>query len=342
MAKREKNKDDIKKDKIRRFGWKYIAAFIVFEIIFTSVSITFLIFKGPFENVKSTVVGAAMTSLSHQYIAKMFLSDDEINKILHKDSDNKPAASNQQENVEDIKIQHSNDTKIDRYDISGKKFKGYLLVVHDPSRVKVGYSKKLPKQGERTSKIAEDNNAIAAINGGGFTDQASSGSAKWTGTGGLVTGLLMSNGNVINKDSGDDEKITTMGITNKGLLLVGKYSLNELKKQDVTEAVSFDPVLIVNGVPQKIDKDWGIAPRTAIGQDKDGDILLLVIDGRQASSLGATIEEVQNVLLQYGAVNAINLDGGSSATMYYDGDIVNNPSDATGERLVPSAIYVEQ
>ena len=89
------------------------------------------------------------------------------------------------------------------------------------------------------------------------------------------------------------------------------------------------------------DGGWGIAPRTAIGQRKDGAILMLVIDGRQTRSVGATLKDVQNTMLQYGAVNATNLDGGSSASMYYEGEVINNPSDPLGERSVPSAIYVK-
>ena len=64
--------------------------------------------------------------------------------------------------------------------------------------------------------------------------------------------------------------------------------------------------------------------------------MFLVIDGRQIHSLGATLRDVQDVLLKYGAYTAANLDGGSSTTMYYNGKVINRPSDALGERAVPS------
>ena len=86
----------------------------------------------------------------------------------------------------------------------------------------------------------------------------------------------------------------------------------------------------------------GIAPRTAIGQRKDGAILFLVSDGRQVRSIGATLKDVQDIMLEYGAYNATNLDGGSSPTMYYDGEVINNPCDPLGERSIPSVVYVEQ
>ena len=219
-----------------------------------------------------------------------------------------------------------------------------MLIVHDPTRVKVGYSKKLGISGELTSKIAKDNGAVAAINGGGFIDKSSEDS-EWTGTGGKPTGILMSEGNIIFNDiNNDDEKTQVMAITNKGQLLVGSYSLNEMREKGVTEAISFEPALVVNGkgTIKSGDGGWGIAPRTAIGQREDGSILFLVIDGRQTKSLGASLKDVQSIMLEYGAVNAINLDGGSSSTMYYEGEIINNPCDPLGERSIPSIVYVEK
>lgn len=135
-----------------------------------------------------------------------------------------------------------------------------------------------------------------------------------------------------------------MAITDKGQLLVGSYSLNEMREKGVTEAISFEPALVVNGkgTIKSGDGGWGIAPRTAIGQTDDGSILFLVIDGRQTKSLGASLKDVQSIMLKYGAVNAINLDGGSSSTMYYEGEIINNPCDPLGERSIPSIVYVEK
>jgi exopolysaccharide biosynthesis protein len=134
-----------------------------------------------------------------------------------------------------------------------------------------------------------------------------------------------------------------MAITKEGVLLVGPHSINEMKKLGVTEAISFGPAIIVNGETtiKSGDGGWGIAPRTAIGQREDGTILMLVIDGRQADSLGATLKDVQNIMVKYEAYNATNLDGGSSSTMYYDDEIVNNPCDPLGERSVPSIVYVK-
>jgi exopolysaccharide biosynthesis protein len=83
-----------------------------------------------------------------------------------------------------------------------------------------------------------------------------------------------------------------------------------------------------------------VNPRTAIGQRSDGAVLLLVIDGRQVSSLGATYLDVAEVMLSYGAVNACNLDGGSSSVMWYGGKYINSPCTVVGIRPVPTTFLV--
>ena len=141
----------------------------------------------------------------------------------------------------------------------------------------------------------------------------------------------------------ENEKRQTVAMSKSGKLLVGPYSIKTMKAFGVTEAVSFGPAMIVNGQKMitKGDGGWGIAPRTCIAQRKDGAILLLVIDGRELRSIGATLREAQDVLYEYGAYNATNLDGGSSSTMFYDDEVINSPCDSLGERSVSSVIYVE-
>ena len=98
--------------------------------------------------------------------------------------------------------------------------------------------------------------------------------------------------------------------------------------------------LIINGEIQQQNLSGGVNPRTAIGQRDNGDLLLLVLDGRSISTLGATLENVCDIMLSYGAVTAGNLDGGSSSVMVYDGEIVNVCSSITGPRSVPTAFVV--
>ncbi|MBU3144412.1 phosphodiester glycosidase family protein [Clostridium sp. CF012] len=322
---------------------KLILLFILFELIFIAISGPFLVYYGPFKKLKTTVVGAAMTTLTLQWLVTSFLSDAKIKQIMSEQKVESIVQDNLEGKDDGVKVENKNDNSIERYEVTGKRFKGYILVINDPTRIKVGYSSKLGMEGELTSKIARDNNAIAAINGGGFTDEVSG--SLWAGTGANPEGIIMSGGKIIfNNIKGEDEKKEVVALTKAGKLLVGKYTINEMKKVGVTEAVSFGPAIIVNGKKaiNRGDGGWGIAPRTCIGQRYDGTIILLVIDGRQISSLGATLKEAQDILFNYGAYNATNLDGGSSSTLFYNNEVINNPCDSLGERAVPSIIYVKR
>ncbi|MBC8059326.1 MAG: phosphodiester glycosidase family protein [Clostridiaceae bacterium] len=224
----------------------------------------------------------------------------------------------------------SADTGITRYDIDNPRYTGYILEIKDPKRIKVGYSKNLGKEGETTSNIAKDNNAIAAINGGGFTDKGA----------GFQEGIIMFNYTLIGNIN-ENSKISVMGITKEGVLIVGEHNLKELKNLGVTEAISFGPCIVLNGVGQiSLAGGQGVSPRTAIGQKADGTIVLLVIDGRQLLKVGATLKDVENIMLERNVVNATSLDGGSSSTMYYNGALINKPSATDGERLVSTVVYV--
>jgi exopolysaccharide biosynthesis protein len=319
-----------------------VLLFIIFELTFTAITGPFMVYYGPFKNVKTTVVGAAMTTLTLQWLATSFLSDEKIKQIMSEQKVESIVQDQTDVKNSGVTVENKDDNNIERYDVSGNKFKGYILVINDPTRIKVGYSSKLGEEGQLTSDIAKDNNAIAAINGGGFTDEVAG--AKWTGTGANPAGVIMTGGKIVyNNIKSENEKRQVVALTKSGRLLVGEHSAKGMRELGVTEAVSFGPALIVNGKKtiNKGDGGWGIAPRTAIAQRKDGAIILLVIDGRQVGSLGATLKEVQDLLFnEYGAYNATNLDGGSSSTLYYNDDIINSPCDSLGERSVPSIIYV--
>ncbi|MCY6957084.1 phosphodiester glycosidase family protein [Clostridium brassicae] len=323
----------------KKFSFKLFAAFIIFELVFTGATGPFMLYYGPFENAKNTVVGAAMTTMTHQWIATAFLSKERINEIQ---SRNKIETIIQDDDGE-VNIKPKHDSSIERYEINGNKFKGTMIIINDPTRVKVGYTSKLYKTGETTSAMAKRYNAVAAVNGGAFTDESPSGK-KWAGNGGQPAGIIISNGKIAHNDYKDeDEKHEIIGITKDGRLLVGYHTVREMKQKNVVDAVSFDKTMIVSGKKtiKSGDGGGGIAPRTAIGQRKDGSIMLLVIDGRQPGSLGATYREVQDLMYENGAYNAANLDGGSSSTLYYEGEVINNPCDALGERSIPTIFYVE-
>ena len=132
-----------------------------------------------------------------------------------------------------------------------------------------------------------------------------------------------------------------VGINDDDILVVGKMTGKEAINSGVRDAVCFGPTLIVNGNGLSgIGTGGGLNPRTAIGQRADGTIMLLVIEGRQATSLGASYNDLIRVMLEYGAINAANLDGGSSSVMYYDNELINSNASVIGLRKMPTTILV--
>lgn len=331
-----------KKVKKRRLSLPAKLAAILLQLIAAALAACLLVFHGPFPTLRQYVVNTAMATYKHQFIAKMFLSNAEISKIMNQGT----AVKNLTQDISGVNVLNRIGNSVQEYKISGSQYKGLLLIISNPLKVHVGYSSKLGKQGETTSAIAAAHHAVAAINGGGFHD-VSAGGSLWTGTGAYPTDFLMSDGKIVYRDSGfsDSKKVNVVALDSQGRLIVGSHSIADLQKQHTTDAFSFPngPVLVVNGQAAfSGDGGQGMNPRTAIGQRKDGAILFLVLDGRRLNMLGATLRDIQKIMLDYGAYNATNLDGGSSTTMYYNGSVVNNPCDMLGERTVATAIYAEQ
>lgn len=329
--------------KIKKYA-KYIFMVIIINIVIGCFYSIPMVYYGPFKNIREMLVTTAMSTMTHQYIATFFLSDEEINRILNKNKVNDNGESHSsdiqvattaakvtdpREGIESIKIDKGN-------------LHGNMLIIKDSKRIKLGISKDIGKFGEKLDDMCNRYGAIAGINAGGFLDD------NGQGNGGTPTGIVVENGKVVFKDPQiTDEPINTIGFSSKGILSLGKYKFSQidskLEENDIHDAISFSPFLILNGEPTitKGNGGGGINPRTVIGQRKDGAVIFLVIDGRQSFSLGATLKEVQNIMLEYGAYNAANLDGGSSTTMYYDGKIMNNPCSSDGIRFITTAFLVE-
>ncbi|NLI92802.1 MAG: phosphodiester glycosidase family protein [Peptococcaceae bacterium] len=286
----------------------------------------------PFERARNLWVTTAMTTLNHQYLAKWFFSDEKIQSIM----DNNQAASlgnSDPSLINAFRFTNLNSTEL--IDVSRNGFNGYLLKVSNPSHVKVAATRYIGKRGEKAEEIAKETGAVAVINGGLFSDP------EGKGTGGNPLGILISEGRTVFKGSGTTYDV--IGMNRNNVLVLGHYTLKQIEKMGIRDAVTFSPFLVVNGKPAitRGDGGWGIAPRTAIGQKQDGTILMLVIDGRQIGSIGATLKDVQDIMLEYGAFNVANLDGGSSTVLYYEGKIVNHPSSLYGERNAPSFFIVK-
>jgi exopolysaccharide biosynthesis protein len=302
----------------------------IYVLIFVLAS-PFIVLYGPFSNVRNTVVEAVATSM-HSNLLHYIMSDAQINKLLVRAQDNSNISIKQI--ISKFQNSHSGDIKLTQ--INSSRFHGYLMEISDPTRLRVGVADTLGKKGQTTSDIARQNGAIAAVNAGGFTDPSG------TGNGREPDGVVIKDGYFLHGEN-LTKPVPVIGFNKAGNLISGTYTIKQIKGIDITQAISFYPTLIKNGHKQITHGDggWGIAPRTAIGQKANGHILLLVIDGRQPRySLGATLVDVQNILYDNGAVVAANLDGGSSATMYYKGKVINRPCDLLGERSIPTALVV--
>ncbi|WP_298706500.1 phosphodiester glycosidase family protein [uncultured Veillonella sp.] len=315
---------------MKRFFSKGWVKFIILIFLFTAITSPVVVLFGPFDNLKRTVVGAIMRSRHPQYITWLF-DQDEINMIVG------TVGTVRSQDLFKFKAREDSTLKLRK--IESTRYVGYILEIPDPRRVKVATAQNIQEKGETVSNIAKDNDAVAAINAGGFHDP------NGTGTGRLPYGFILQDGEyVIGKDVGPDEAVDFVGFTKEGNLVAGNYNKTELADMNAMEGITFGPPLIVDGEKMITDGDggWGIGPRTAIGQKKDGSVLFLVIDGRQPGySTGATLRDVQDVLYAEGAYIAANLDGGSSTTLYYNGKVVNKPADLLGERMIPTAFIVK-
>lgn len=334
--KKEVNNEEKKNKKSKaKKVLKWIAFFLIFQVIYVPILSIVLIYYGPFTNTRDMIVTTAMTTMKHQYFATLFLSKEKIDEILAK---NRP-----QENIEDQSLSAINVGSgisaedmngIELKDVSNDSYTGKLLIINDPSRVKLVSSPRLGTSGATTSQIVAENDAVAGINAGGFQDDA-------LGTGGKPAGLVIEDGQLRTTNTGASYSLVGMDKDNK-MVVSNSMTYSKCQQLNLRCAVSFGPVIIINGnaTIKSGTGGWGMQPRTAIAQRKDGAILMLVIDGRQKGSLGATLRQVQDILLDNGAYNAFNLDGGASTTMVYNGNVVNSPSDILGERYVPNAFIV--
>lgn len=217
-------------------------------------------------------------------------------------------------------------------------YTGDVILVHNPMLVRLVPAKVQGDKGEYITDMAKRVGAIAGVNASGFEDP------NGNGWGGIPVGLEYVGGQTI-QASKSDPSWATVGFTKNGVMVMGNYSASELQSLGVRDAMQFHPELVVNGQPTITQGDggWGSDPRTAIGQEKDGTVIFVTINGRlHGGSIGATQRQVMDIMLRYHAVNACAMDGGSSSVMYDEGKIINSPStiDPNGQRHLPDAWMV--
>ena len=310
---------------------KMVLAFIGYNLIFASILAPFVVLWGPFESLKVMAVGAIAQS-RHPQVVQAFLSEAEIERIRNLYADQEISVG---QVIGRTKVISDTSTGITIEDIKGTSFKGKVMLIKDPKRVKLAVTKEIGVTGERVSDLVKDMGAIAGINAGGFYD------LDGKGNGSFPDGLTMHEGKLVHNNVGD-KAVNIVGFDDKGKLVLGNMTAKELEEKNMREVVTFEPNLIVEGKPVvKGDGGGGIAPRTGIGQRADGTVIFVVIDGRQPTwSLGATFRDLMHVFEDYHAVNAVNLDGGSSSELVYNGKVMSRLWNIFGERYIPTAFVV--
>lgn len=205
--------------------------------------------------------------------------------------------------------------------VSGPGYNGYIVAIYDSKRVSLAVSRKLGNEGENALDIAKREHARIVINAGGFYDPG------WSSSGGIPHGIVIHNHRFISQYGTSNVGGGFVGFTDDGKLYLGNVSLDDVLNLSLKDAIQFGPYLIVNGKKTKVygNGGWGIAPRTAIGQRRDGVVLFLVINGRIPSSIGASMRDLIDIMDRYGAYNAVNMDGGSSSALVINNKIINRP-----------------
>jgi len=226
--------------------------------------------------------------------------------------------------------------RIDR--IKGGTYRAYVMLIRDPSRVYVATSSdfKSGRPGLKILDVVKREGAIAAINGGGFPD------VNGVGLGDLPLGLVFSKGETLWGNEGTVYS-SVMGFDENHVFIVGSFSVKTAKEAGIRDALCFGPTLVINGEAVQVrGLGGGLNPRSAIGQRADGTVILLCVDGRMPSSMGASFSDLIEIMLEYGAINASNLDGGMSSTLVYGNELVNICSSLYGPRRIPTFFMVRE
>lgn len=305
------------------FAFVGVTVGMVFVCLLLTIT---LICHGPSNSAKELFATTILETGQLKFLANVFLSKDEIEGIVSKNS-------LQDMNVEiDENLIETNIDKtkklIEIHEVNGNNFEGKMMVVNDPSKISLATTYPWGEYGKELGVLTEDAGAIAGVNGGIYYSSGNKG--------GRPLGVTVSNGEIQDISLGL-AGLYLIGFDENNLLRIisldgmNKVQVEELiKTEKIRDAVAFQEEssdknnhfvkLIINGEKRELNgMGSGANPRTAIGQRKDGSVLILVTDGRGKNGhLGATASDIIDIMAEYGAVNAANLDGGSSSSLYYN------------------------
>ena len=310
---------------------------IIFLILDIILGITLFVFNF-IPSIREKIILSSIDS--NKWLVYTLYSEDTVSKVINnknqvklentKDLDkivveSKPLQIIESEYDEAILTKDNDDYKLLNITVGG--YKAYLVAIYDPSKVQLIHSKTF-NTGSGQEKIKDmcvRSGGLVCINGGMFVDN---------GVGSdIPMGYLIKNGKVLWRDNYNSASL--IGFTNDNKLLLINATAEEAIKKGMRDALEFGPFLIVNG--KRIDNNDAVggfrrAARVAIAQRKDGIVLFLVTEGNHSS--GPTMGDITDTLLNYGAYNAANLDGGASSQLAINGELINNPKNIYGQTVV--------
>lgn len=321
------------------YGLAFIFTILATLVIVLAVSLKMMC-SDSFPDLQSRLVTTFLETGQLKFIPSLFLPDEKIQAIVNENS-----MADFNEEVDsglidvggtgsiDMSEEEQEWGDIEIFEVKGSTFYGTMIYLKDPSRLSVASVYPWTNQGVPLDKLVESAGAIGGINGGLYNSTNNGGGAPF--------GVLVSNGQIQMNQPQSWPGLVLIGLTNDNILqIIDVSSMTArdvevmVEERGIRDAVTFQEEssdasnhfvqLIINGEPREMSGTGsGLNPRTAIGQRADGSLLLLVTDGRGKNGhTGASAFDLINVMMSYGAINAANLDGGSSSCMYYEGEFL--------------------
>ena len=335
----------------RSYSFLFFALFYIFEVVGV---VGFIYYDNDF---KEWIITSSISSVNYKHVAEYLydvstindvISDNEIDVDLSDDIeefDIEYESTIYANEAEEQVLKHEEGQIYKIVKINGTcigsnyTYQGYMVIVYDIDHLKLVKSKGAGVSGytygQTLDTLAKQNDALVAINGGGFYDPG------WRSNGGIPAGPMVIDGELVTNFKRGNHGGGIIGIDNDNkLVLISKYK-NVDPTENMKYAVDFGPFLIVNGKNQfKNVKTFSWATsRTAIGQREDGTIIFLVIEGSRKHTKGARYADLAAIFEKYGVVNAANLDGGTSTSLVENNKFVNVPWNGKKEthRGLPNA-----
>lgn len=343
MTEKRRKKPIKKREKTGLEIFGHICAFMGVTlglILIFVVTVVAIVFWGPSENASKLLTLSANETSAMKWLPGVFLPAETVEYYLNppaKQDDFAELPIDTSSLTESVEKSDSLTTLKEVYeliDIKGPTYKGKMLKVHDPSLVHIVAIKGFGGYGMTLGQFSERYDALAVTNAGGFEDP------EGKGTGGIPEGIVIRDGQIVYGSAGGYYP-DVIGFDANHILHVGDMTGKQALDQGIVEGANFQsgPVLVKDGVKNS-SMGSGINPRTCIGQCADGTVLIMALEGRFPDSLGATFDDLAEIMLEYGAINAGNFDGGSSSGLYYEGERITRSCSLVGDRPLPTAVVV--